>query len=125
MYYYSKEDVLKKFDEHLNGEYALEPPKLHFITKYLNTEEAKQRYGEDYIVRCDLCGKQVYLTEYNTEHRDKCLLIKALIPVLTKRGEDVTYEALNSYDFNTLNRIYDKYVPVTKNINELLQRIDQ
>ena len=42
---YSKDDILRKFEEHLKGEYALEPPKLHFLTKFLKTEEEKERYG--------------------------------------------------------------------------------
>ena len=32
---YDKEDVYKKFEDHLNGELSSQIPKAHFITRYL------------------------------------------------------------------------------------------
>lgn len=109
---YSNDDVLRKFEEHLKGEYALEPPKLHFITKFLRTEEEKERASHDYLIRCNLCGQEMYLSTYDNEHYEKCLLIKSLIPILEKKGEKVTYETLEQYPTQTLERIWDKYVPL-------------
>lgn len=118
---YDYEDVLRKFEEHLKGERANEPPKLHFIIKYLRTIEEKSKYKNDYIIRCNLCGKEMTLTEYDNTHYRKCLLIKALIPLLKSKGEDVTYEMLDEYDYLKLDKVWEKYNPPTKQkIDELM-----
>ena len=106
---YSNDDVLRKFDEHLNGEYALEPPKLHFLTKFLKTEEEKEKFKGDYLIRCNLCGQEMYLSEYENEHYSKCLLIKALIKVLKEHGDDVSYEELDKHSYEKLEKVWDKY----------------
>lgn len=108
---YDNEDVLRKLEEHLNGERADEPPKLHFITKYLITTKDKEKYKGDYLIRCNLCGREMYLSDYDKKHYDKCLLIKTLLPILKDRGEDVTYEILEEYDYSTLDKIWNKYSP--------------
>lgn len=117
---YGKEDVEAKFEEHLKGEYALEPPKLHFLTRYLKTEEEKARTSDDYLIRCNLCGNEMYLSEYEKNHHAKCLVIKALLPILQKKGDDVNYEILNEYDLNTLERIFNKYFKPTKDLKVAL-----
>ena len=111
---YEQKDLLEKFEEHLKGEYALEPPKLHFLTKYLKTKEQKEKATNDYLIRCNLCGQEMYLSDYDNTHYKKCLLIKTLIPILKKRGEDVNYEILDEYDYETLDKVYMKYVPEVK-----------
>lgn len=116
---YSYDDVLKKFDEHLDGELSASQPKLHFLTKYLKTEEEKMKAQNDYLIRCNLCGKEMYLSTYDNEHYSKCLLIHTLIPVLTERGEKVNYDILDEYDYNTLDKIYMKYVPLKKNLDDI------
>lgn len=112
---YDQEDVLEKFDEHIKGDKSKEPPKLHFIIKYLKTPEEKKRYTGDFIVDCNLCGKTMTLEEYNNIHYKKCLLIKSLIPILKERGEDVDYETLDEYDYETLDKVWDKYNPLKNN----------
>ena len=111
---FDQADVLRKFEEHLKGEKANEPPKLHFITKYLKTIAEKETYENDYIIRCNLCGKEMPLSEYDNRHYKKCLLIKALIPVLRERGEDVDYETLDEYDYFKLDKVWEKYNPIKK-----------
>lgn len=111
---YSKDDILRKFEEHLKGEYALEPPKLHFLTKFLKTEEEKEKFSNDYLIRCNLCGQEMYFSEYDNNHYGKCLLIKALIKVLKEKN--VAYEELEQYPLSTLEKIWDKYVPLKKEI---------
>ena len=124
---YSNEDILRKFEEHLNGEYALEPPKLHFLTKFLKTEEEKARVQTDYLIRCNLCGQEMPLSIYEGPHFKKCLLIKALIPVLKEKGDDVDYEELDKHSFETLEKVWDKYMPLEKNfdIGRSSRRINQ
>lgn len=120
---YDTEDVIRKFEEHLSGEQSNEPPKLHFITRYLKTKEEKEKHKGEYIIRCNLCGREMYYSEYD-KHYEKCLLIKALIPLLKKRGENVDYETLNDYDFKTLDKVWDKYNPPKKqNLKEVIGSI--
>jgi hypothetical protein len=115
---YDNDDVLEKFEKHLEGEYsATEPPKLHFLTKFLKTHEQKEKASTDFLICCDLCGEEMYLSTYDNEHHDKCLLIKSLISLLKKRGEIVSYEELDQYPIETLNKIWDKYMPLNKELN--------
>lgn len=120
---YDYEDVINKFEEHLNSEYALEPPKLHFITKYLKTTEQKEKAETDFLIRCDLCGKEMYLSEYENQHRKKCLHIKTLIPILQEKGENVSYEILDEYDYETINKLVNKYLEIIKDVNKLVEKI--
>lgn len=59
---YSIEDVYKKLDEHLNGNYQNEIPKLHFITKFLKTPAEKSE--EKIVIRCAFCGKSIELEKH-------------------------------------------------------------
>lgn len=61
---YSVDDVYRKFDEHLIGEYKKEPPKLHFITRYLKAPNEKKEIGE-YKVRCERCGDILLYINYD------------------------------------------------------------
>lgn len=117
---YDNEDVLRKLEEHLAGERADEPPKLHFITKYLKTKEEKEKMGNDYIIRCNLCGREMYLSEYDRSHYDKCLSIYTLIPILASKGEQVTYEMLEIYDKVTIDKLIYKYLPIKKEIKKII-----
>lgn len=110
---YDLSDVLEKFEKHLEGEYSsTEPPKLHYLTKYLKTKEEKERISHDYLIRCNLCGDEMYYSVYESEHYEKCLLIKSLLPLLNKRGENVTYSELDQYPLEKLQKVWDKYVPL-------------
>lgn len=114
---YDEKDVLDKFEKHLEGEYsANEPPKLHYLTKFLKTREEKERASKDYLIRCNLCGQEMYLSTYDNEHYGKCCLIHSLLILLRKRGENVTYEDLDVYPMEKLERIWDKYMPLKKEI---------
>ena len=117
---YDNKDVLRKLEEHLSGERADNPPKLHFITKYLKTIEEKEKMGNDYLIRCNLCDREMYLSEYDSNHYEKCLTIKTLIPILKEKGEDVDYETLESYDNTTLEKVLLKYMPLKKDMKDLL-----
>lgn len=110
---YEYRDVLEKFEEHLKGEYADRPPMLHYITKFLRTKEEKEKAQEDYKIRCNLCNEEMYLSDYENKHYRKCLLIKTLIPILKEqKNEEVSYEELDKYSTNTLDKIWEKYKPI-------------
>ena len=67
------------------------------------------------------------LSIYEGPHFKKCLLIKALIPVLKEKGDDVDYEELDKHSFETLEKVWDKYMPLEKNfdIGRSSRRINQ
>lgn len=60
---YDKEDVYKKFEEHLNGELSSQIPKAHFITRYL-TKSSDKGKEKNYRVICSNCKKVLLLSEY-------------------------------------------------------------
>lgn len=69
---YSEEDVLKEFQKHLNSEYGNSIPKLHFLTKYLLTENQKQKRENTYeYYRCNICGASVHKQDFK-EHMERC-----------------------------------------------------
>lgn len=114
---YDSEDILGKFEKHLEGEYsANEPPKLHYLTKFLKTKEEKERASKDYLIRCNLCGEEMYLSMYDGGHYEKCLLISSLIDLFRKRGQEVKYEELENYSVEKLSKIWDSYMPLKKEI---------
>ena len=60
---YDKEDVYKKFEDHLNGELSSQIPKAHFITRYL-TKSSDKGKENNYRVICGNCKKVLQLSEY-------------------------------------------------------------
>ena len=119
---YDKEDVFRKLEEHLEGDKADEIPKLHFITKYLRTTEEKERASNEYIIRCNLCGKEMYLSDYDNFHYERCLMIKALVPILKEKDKDINYEMLSKYDTKTLDGLIYKYLPMNKEIGKFYDK---
>lgn len=112
---YDSDEIMNKFEKHLEGEYsANEPPKLHYLTKYLKTIEEKEKASNDYLIRCNLCGDEMYLSTYDNEHYEKCLLIVSLIDLLKSKGQETTYEELEKYPIEKLIKVWDKYMPLKK-----------
>lgn len=115
---YRTEDINKRFEEHLKGEDRHDPPMLHILISNLSTEEQQRKTTpNDYIIRCNLCGKEMGLSHYDNVHYERCLLIKSLVKVLEDRGEHTSYEELEKYDTATLDKVWLKYMPITKKID--------
>lgn len=106
---YDEADVHKKLEEHMRSEqYGNQEPKVYFLTKYLTKISDKNRQYE-YIVNCNLCGKEMSLEEYEA-HYEICLSIKTLQKwIKEKNGTDVTYDELASLDRATFEKVYKKY----------------
>lgn len=111
---YDYVDLEKRLDEYIKSDYD-KPPQLPTLIRHLETLEDKRTKGTDCIIYCDLCGKAMSFNNYKNNHRDKCLLIQSLIPILKKQGQEVTYKQLDEYDYGTLDKIFLKYVPIKKN----------
>lgn len=62
---YDKEDVYKKFEEHLKGDLGSQIPKIHFITKYLIKSSEKGNQN-NYKVLCPNCKKTLSLKDYES-----------------------------------------------------------
>lgn len=60
---YDINDVYMKFDEHLQGEYRNEIPKLHFITKFLKPASEKG-IQKDYYCLCPKCQSKININNY-------------------------------------------------------------
>jgi hypothetical protein len=116
---YDLEDVEMKFEEHLKGEMAEKPPLVHYLTKYLKKSEDKTKYDSEYKVACSICGEWLPISKYD-KHYERCFTIQTLIVLLKEKGTVTTYEELNQYDDSTLNRLIDKYLPIKKDLKELI-----
>lgn len=105
---YDKEDVYSKFDEYKKSNTTFAPT-LPYITKYLLTKEEKQKNLEgDYTVQCNLCGKWMRLSEYNS-HYDRCSSTSYLLLIFKKLNKSVSREELDKLDNIQFGEIYDEY----------------
>ena len=119
---YEKDDVYEKFEEHLKSDYQTQPPKLHYITKYLKTPEEKEKTKQvPYLVACNLCGKYMTLDEYN-EHYDKCLAEEIVYREILREGTDIGRDELKKLSRETLNDIYKKAMARSKKLREQMKR---
>lgn len=84
---YDKEDVYKKFEDHLNGELSSQIPKAHFITRYL-TKSSDKGKKNNYRVICGNCKKVLLLSEYQ-KHME--------------RHNSIEYMKIHSYMFKTFD----------------------
>lgn len=116
--YYAKDEVYKNLDNYFKSDRKRRniPLVYDLIDGLLTIEQQKTKSKDNFKIDCQLCHRFMTLEEYNN-HYDKCLLIKTLIPILQKNGETVDYDSLNEYDYQTLDKVYDKYVPIKKEIN--------
>lgn len=107
---YDTSDVIEGLDRYLDDEKnRARIPIPQDLIVGLKTIDQKEKLKNDILIDCNLCHKTMRLSEYNNTHFKKCLLIKTLIPILQKKGNDVTYEVLNEYDYTTLDKLYEKY----------------
>lgn len=116
---YDFEDVMKKVEEHMRSEeYGKFPPKLYFLTKYLQTT-AQKNSKTNFLLECSICGKYVPEKEYD-EHYGRCMDISYIDHILkTYFNKKVTKESwqenlnLSQEQFDVkymefLDRVYNK-----------------
>ena len=106
---YDINDVYRKLDQHLEGEFQKQPPRLHYITRYLKTpEEKKREQSKDFLIRCNLCHQEMWLSEYEETHFNKCSSIKYIQNTLKKNGYKAEYEKLENMDNEEFKKLYNK-----------------
>ncbi len=114
---YNSDEVFNNLDKYLMIEKNRDRiPNPFDLTDGLITENQKEKLKNDYLIDCNLCHKTMLLSEYNSTHYKKCLLIKALIRKLAKEGTKVTYQDLDNYSYERLDKLYDKYLEKNKKI---------
>jgi hypothetical protein len=78
---FDADDVMKKFNDHLNSDWKTYEPKLHYLVNKLLTPEQKTKIGKNFLI-CPHCGSS-YETPLDdvkfNECIEKCLRIKYLI----------------------------------------------
>lgn len=105
---YDINDVYKKLDEHLSGEYKNEIPKLHYITKYLKTPTEKKNSGI-YNVRCIECGKTMRIEEYDS-HIARHNSIRYIKANENKIGKTFNVDELFMLSQNSFDKLYDLFI---------------
>lgn len=83
---YDINDVYMKLDQHLQGEYRNEIPKLHFITRFLKPSSEKG-IQKDCYCRCSRCNLNLHINSYS-DH--------------IGRHNSIDYIKKNAYRFNNL-----------------------
>lgn len=112
---YDLDDAIEHLQKYLKERPDV-PPKPHTFKQGLYTHEEKMRIkNSDYTVECNMCHRWMSYGGYE-EHYERCLLIKSLLVVLNDAGQHVTEDDLEKYDIQTLSKVWDKYVPLKKEI---------
>ena len=104
---YDKEDVYKKFEEHLQGDLNSQIPKIHFITRYLKKSSEKGK-SNDYRVICSTCKKVLLLSEYqkHMERHNSIEYMKIHISMFKTFNEEKLLK-MSEEDFN---KVYDQWI---------------
>lgn len=105
---YDINDVYRKFDEHLQGEYKNDVPKLHFITRYLKTPQEKTN-SKVYKVKCDLCGKSMNYEQLklHISRHNSVSYIKSREKYIGRIFNEEKLFEMNQEDFDNL---YNKFI---------------
>lgn len=104
---YDKEDVYKKFEEHLNGELNSQIPKAHFITRYLIKSSDKGKEN-NYRVICGNCKKVLSLKDYEA-HIERHNSIEYM-KLHSKMFKTFNEEKLLKMPENDFKKIYDQWI---------------
>lgn len=107
---YSKDKVFEKLDEYLeNDSNRKRIPSPFDLKSGLITIDQEEIKTTDYLIRCNLCGKEMLLSQYENKHFDRCSSTRYLINILKNQGTEVSYEELANLDERTFQRVYSKY----------------
>lgn len=119
---YDYDDLLRKLDQHLQGEKADDIPKLNYLIKYLDTIDLKEKSKSDAIVFCNLCGKKMTLTDYN-KHYGRCLQVQTLWKKTIQIGNEIPREDIEQYGDDILDKLEEKYIPDNVNLSKFIKKI--
>lgn len=107
---YNRDDVFKKLDEYLENESNRDRIPMAFdLIDGLITHEQKKKIHSDYLIRCNLCGREMLLSEYDSKHFDRCSSINYLLRIMREQGIKVEYRDLETLDEIKFQKVYEKY----------------
>lgn len=120
---YDSEDVNRRLEEHLKGEYGNIPPKLYFLIKNLKTPEQKIKMGSIYT-NCTLCGCKLNILDFD-EHYDRCSKVQFIKDNVKKYldqeiNKDEYYQMSEEDITKRWNKIAN--IVIQKTDNEMLKR---
>lgn len=107
---YVFQDVSEKLDEYFRdtnnfGRY----PDAYYLTKYLSTEEQKERAGT-ILVRCQECQKIVDLNDYE-RHYSRCSSVRYIARMREKYFNKTTdIEKLQELDQEKFDEVYEAFI---------------
>ena len=120
---YSSEDVNRRLEEHLRGDFSNSTPKLYYLIKGLFTPEQKIQMTTIYT-NCTLCGKEVNINEFD-DHYTKCSHIDFIKTNVKKYlNQDINVEEYWQMSEEDLTKRWEKIAKIVlkKSDNELLKR---
>ena len=100
---YDREDVYKKLEEHLKGDYSSNTPKMSYITKFL-TKSADKGKEKKYKVICSYCQKKIFLSDYE-KHIERHNSIEYM-----KLHNKIDEEAMMRLSDDTFNKGYRNWI---------------
>lgn len=103
---YDSYDVNAKLDNYIEDNEKDKPPTAKYMSSYLLTPEQKESSKKGILVDCNLCHKTMLLSEYDS-HYGRCLTIASLLRIYRDKGETISYEELNTFTTERLNKFYE------------------
>lgn len=122
---YDFNDVMNKLEQHLRSEeYGKFPPKLYFLTKYLQTTEEKNT-KTNFKLQCSICGEYVDENIY-VNHYERCLDIDYIKHIRKKYFDtDITVDTIQKLKALSENQFYNKYLEFLNNIYDQVPNEEQ
>lgn len=119
---YDSEDINRRLEEHLKGEFSNSSPKLYYLTKGLFTPEQKIQMT-NIFTNCNICGKEVNVKNYD-EHYEKCSHIDFIkINVKKYCNQDINIEEYWNMNEEELKKRWEKIAKIIlkKSDNSILK----
>ena len=104
---YDTQDILRKYQEHLQGEYNRTYPRIQYLTKYLKKIQEKELYTTRYIP-CRYCNEYIKEDDF-ARHYDRCLAIDYIERQVKRfNGKPIDKDKLRELSENDFNLYYDR-----------------
>lgn len=122
---FCKEDVVKRFKSHLEGNYAYAEPKLNYLLKNLMTKKEKENVDTSYI-ECPFCHRK-WEFPLERESQERCFVRCSMIKYIEQKSEMLNINPIEIFG-NDIKRMklseidskYDEFLlEVYKNKNKL------
>ena len=122
---YTQEDVIKRFQSHLQGNYAYAEPKLNYLLKNLTTKKEKETEDVRYI-ECPFCHRK-YEFPLERESQERCFTRCSMINYIEEKSQMLNINSIAIFGddvkrlkLSDIDSKYDKFLlEVYKNKNKL------